>query len=113
MIEHRFQYPNAEKIHKDLHEYIGGPVIIPTTPHPITGENAPVTLGHEFSGVIEEVGPGVEDIEVGERVVIQPIIYDGTCGACKEGFINCCDKNGFVGISGKFSGENEPLLLLT
>jgi threonine dehydrogenase-like Zn-dependent dehydrogenase len=63
-----------------------------------------VTLGHEFSGVIEEVGAGVEGIEVGERVVVQPIIYDGTCGACTEGFINCCDKNGFVGLSGKCSG---------
>lgn len=70
----------------------------------------PVTLGHEFSGVIEEVGAGVGDIEVGERVVVQPIIYDGTCGACKEGFINCCDQNGFVGISGEFSERMNPYI---
>ena len=82
---------------------MGGPNIIPTTPHPITGEKVPVTLGHEFSGVIEEVGAGVEDIAIGERVVAQPIIYDGTCGACKEGFINCCDQNGFIGLSGECS----------
>lgn len=75
--------------------------MIPTTPHPITGEKAPITLGHEFSGVIEEVGKDVHDVEVGQRVVVQPIIYDGTCGACRDGFINCCDKNGFVGLSGK------------
>ncbi len=80
---------------------MGGPILIPTTPHPITGENLPLTLGHEFGGVIEEVGSGVRDIVVGERVVVQPIIYDGTCGACTEGFINCCDKNGFVGLSGE------------
>lgn len=61
----------------------------------------PVTLGHEFSGVIEEVGIDVDDIKVGERVVVQPIIYDSTCHACKEGFINCCDKGGFLGLSGK------------
>lgn len=75
--------------------------MIPTTPHPITGEKVPITLGHEFSGVIEKVGKSVDDIEVGQRVVVQPIIYDGTCGACKEGLINCCDNNGFVGLSGK------------
>ena len=74
---------------------------MPTTPHPITNEKVPLTLGHEFSGVIEEVGEDVHDIKVGARVTVQPIIYDGTCGACKEGFINCCDNNGFVGLSGK------------
>ena len=74
---------------------------MPTTPHPITKEKVPLTLGHEFSGIIEEVGDDVHDIKVGARVTVQPIIYDGTCGACKEGYINCCDKNGFVGLSGK------------
>lgn len=85
----------------DLHEYLGGANIMPTTPHPITQEKVPLTMGHEFSGVVEEAGEGVHDMKVGERVVVQPIIYDGTCGACKAGFINCCDKNGFVGLSGK------------
>ena len=73
---------------------------MPTTPHPITGESVPLTLGHEFSGVVEEVGEGIDDLKVGARIVVQPIIYDGTCGACKEGLINCCDNNGFVGLSG-------------
>jgi threonine dehydrogenase-like Zn-dependent dehydrogenase len=100
---------------KDLHEYLGGPILIPTTPHPITGEKLPLTLGHEFGGVIEEVGSGVRDIVVGERVVVQPIIYDGTCGACAEGFINCCDKNGFVGLSGECFREDillEPAVMI-
>lgn len=85
----------------DLHEYLGGANLIPTTPHPITGEKLPLTIGHEFGGVVEEVGSDVDDIKIGERVVVQPIIYDGVCGACRDGFINCCEKNGFVGISGK------------
>ena len=33
---------------------------------------------------------------------VQPIIYDGTCGSCEEGLVNCCDNNGFVGLSGRF-----------
>ncbi|KAF2205210.1 GroES-like protein [Delitschia confertaspora ATCC 74209] len=83
----------------DLHEYLGGPNLCPTTPHPITGEQVPVTFGHEFSGTVEETGEGVTDYKKGDRVVVQPIIYDGTCGACQEGLINCCNSNGFVGLS--------------
>ena len=96
---------------QDLHEYLGGANIIPTTPHPITKEQAPLTLGHEFSGVIEEVGEDIADIKVGARVTIQPIIYDGTCAACKEGYINCCDQNGFVGLSGWGGGLSEHIVL--
>ena len=92
---------SADKGNPDLHEYLGGANIMPTTPHPITNEKVPLTLGHEFSGVVEQVGEGVSDIKVGAKVTIQPIIYDGTCGACREGYINCCDNNGFVGLSGE------------
>ncbi|PNS20824.1 hypothetical protein CAC42_2755 [Sphaceloma murrayae] len=78
---------------------MGGPSLCPTTPHPITGEQVPLTFGHEFSGIVEEVGQGVSKFKPGDRVCVQPIIYDGTCGACQEGFINCCYSNGFVGLS--------------
>lgn len=80
---------------------------MPTTPHPITKEKVPLTMGHEFSGTVEEVGEDIHDLKVGSRVVVQPIIYDGTCNACKEGLINCCDNNGFVGLSGRTSRNLE------
>ncbi|KAJ5946414.1 alcohol dehydrogenase [Penicillium verhagenii] len=41
---------------EDLHEYTAGPVLIPQAPHLITGSEIPVTMGHEFSGIVEEVG---------------------------------------------------------
>ncbi|RMZ90487.1 hypothetical protein DV736_g2267, partial [Chaetothyriales sp. CBS 134916] len=90
----------------DLHEYLGGANLIPKqgSPHPITGETLPLTLGHEFSGIVEEVGHGVKDVKVGDRVCVQPIIYDGDCRSCKRGLVNCCDKNGFVGLSGWHGG---------
>lgn len=85
----------------DLHEYLGGNNLIPSdTPHPITLETAPLTIGHEFSGIVEEVGEGVTHVKKGDRVCIQPIIYEGDCRACKRGLVNCCDKNGFIGLSG-------------
>lgn len=95
----------------DLHEYLGGPNLCPTTPHPITKETVPVTFGHEFSGIVEEVGQGVSRVKKGDRVVVQPIIYDGTCGACKEGLINCCYSNGFVGLSGFGGGLADYIVL--
>ncbi len=95
------QYDEADSIASDLHEYLGGASLMPTSPHPITNEKVPLILGHEFSGIVEETGEGVHDIKVGSRVVVQPIIYDGTCNACKEGYINCCDNNGFLRLGGK------------
>ena len=40
----------------DLHEYAVGPIVTPTTPHPLTGVTLPQTLGHEFSATVVEVG---------------------------------------------------------
>ncbi|KAF4119556.1 Threonine dehydrogenase or related Zn-dependent dehydrogenase, partial [Geosmithia morbida] len=86
----------------DVHEYTGGNNLIPKpgAPHPITGETHPLTLGHEFAGIVEEVGSGVSHIKAGDRVCVQPIIYDGDCRSCKRGLVNCCDRNGFIGLSG-------------
>ena len=53
----------------------------------------------------------MSDMKPGDRVVVQPIIYDGTCGACKDGLINCCDKNGFVGLSGWGGGLAEHIVV--
>lgn len=93
----------------DLHEYLGGANLIPKPgkPHPITKESYPITLGHEFSGVVEEVGEGVTSVKVGDRVCVQPIIYDGSCRSCVRGLVNCCDQNGFVGLSGWGGGLAE------
>ncbi|KAH9865076.1 hypothetical protein IAQ61_009022 [Plenodomus lingam] len=88
-----------------------GPNLCPTTPHPITGETIPLTFGHEFSGIVEEVGEGVTGYKPGDRVVIQPIIYDGTCAACEEGLQNCCWQNGFIGLSGWGGGLADHIVV--
>ena len=68
----------------DRHECVEGPIFVPTAeaPHPLTGEGMPVTLGHEFAGVVAEVGPGVDDVRVGDRVVVEPYVVCGRCDEC-------------------------------
>merc|ERR1711988_1438273 len=97
----------------DVHEFLGGNNLIPKPgkPHPITGETSPLTLGHEFSGIVEEVADDVTTIKKGDRVCVQPIIYDGDCRSCKRGLVNCCDQNGFVGLSGWGGGLCESTVV--
>ena len=51
----------------------------------------PVVLGHEVSGEIEEIGDGVDNIQLGDRVTTET--YYSTCGNCRycrNGHINLC-----------------------
>ncbi|MFP5068342.1 2,3-butanediol dehydrogenase [Pseudonocardia nantongensis] len=83
----------------DLHEYFAGPIFIPNgEKHPLTGRELPVTLGHEFSGTIVEIGPGVDGHVVGDRVAVMPLYYCGTCSRCTEGRYNVCAQIGFHGL---------------
>ena len=88
----------------DLHEYLGGPIFIPVDqPHPLTNEVAPITLGHEFSGEIVEIGEGVTDYQVGDRVVVEPIF--ATHG--HQGAYNLDENMGFLGLAGGGGGFSE------
>jgi (R,R)-butanediol dehydrogenase/meso-butanediol dehydrogenase/diacetyl reductase len=49
-------------------------------------------LGHEFTGVIAGLGPGVDGWREGERVVVLPIVACGACYACRAGHPNLCEK---------------------
>ena len=84
---------------------------MPETPHPITNATLPVTLGHEFSGTIEEVGADVTRVKVGDRVAVKPNLYDGTCARCVQGRVNCCRNLGFIGYSSEFFEDKIPLEL--
>ncbi|KAJ5194598.1 uncharacterized protein N7498_008036 [Penicillium cinerascens] len=94
----------------DLHEYTSGPVLIPENPHHVTGSTYPAPMGHEFSGIIEEVGEDVTHVSPGQRAVVRPTIYDGTCGACKQGYNHCCANIGFIGLSGYGGGMSKKIV---
>lgn len=90
----------------DLHEFETGPILCPTTdtPHPITGAKLPICMGHEFSGIVEEVGSNVKDYKKGDKVVVEPTISCHTCYACKSDYTNACATLGWVGLSGGYMG---------
>lgn len=93
----------------DLHEYLAGPIFIPPagSPHPLTGETLPLTLGHEFAGEVVEVGDGSAGVSPGDRVAIEPVFRCGECAACRRGLPNLCDKLGFYGLMGGGGGMSE------
>ncbi len=73
----------------DLHIIFDG---ITPTPY------QPITLGSEPAGLIEEIGKGVKGWEKGQRVVIYPILYCGTCIKCVRGETNLCLSRKILGI---------------
>ncbi|WP_332611561.1 zinc-dependent alcohol dehydrogenase [Achromobacter sp. ESBL13] len=48
-------------------------------------------LGHEGVGVVEQTGPGVRNLNVGDRVVIPSTIACGYCSYCRAGYYSQCD----------------------
>ena len=59
----------------------------------------PVIPGHEFGGVIVEVGRDVRDWQVGERVAVDPNLYCGRCDYCRNEQANHCANWQGVGIT--------------
>ncbi|MBO1902048.1 2,3-butanediol dehydrogenase [Leucobacter weissii] len=98
----------------DLHEYLDGPIFVPPAghPHPISGESAPVTLGHEMSGVVYAVGEGVDDLSIGDRVVVEPYIIrdDVDTSTANHAYHLSPDMN-FIGLAGRGGGLAEKIVV--
>jgi (R,R)-butanediol dehydrogenase / meso-butanediol dehydrogenase / diacetyl reductase len=83
----------------DVEEYRSGPLFIPSgEPHPLTGCSAPITLGHEFSGEVVDVGPGVERFRPGDRVAADTLIFCGKCYWCRRHQVTLCEKLAALGL---------------
>jgi L-iditol 2-dehydrogenase len=71
----------------DLHAYHGR--------HPYI--QLPVVPGHEFSGTIVELGKGVDHLQVGQRVTVEPSLVCGKCYNCTHGHYNICSNLKVIG----------------
>jgi 6-hydroxycyclohex-1-ene-1-carbonyl-CoA dehydrogenase len=67
--------------HTDLHYIDHG---VPTFKQP------PLVLGHEASGLVAQVGSGVKDFKVGDRVLLPAVLTCGVCEFCRTGRENIC-----------------------
>lgn len=56
----------------------------------------PLVMGHEFCGVVVEVGEGV-DMTAGDRVVVNPLLSCGRCDPCRSGRENLCLERALIG----------------
>lgn len=57
----------------------------------LTPVQTPITLGHEVAGTVTEVGEGVRDVAVGDRVAVHYFHSCGQCGRCTSGDDHLCD----------------------
>lgn len=58
----------------------------------------PAVLGHEMSGVVAAVGPGVTGWRAGDHVSVMPLVSDGTCPACRAGHRHVCQNLRILGV---------------
>ena len=63
-----------------------------------TGVELPYTPGHENAGWVHEVGSAVENVEVGDTVIVHPFISCGQCAPCRAGNDMHCLTGSFPGI---------------
>jgi (R,R)-butanediol dehydrogenase / meso-butanediol dehydrogenase / diacetyl reductase len=91
----------------DLHEYTSGPIVTPSSPHPLTGATLPQILGHELSAEVVAVGSAVNRVAVGDRVSVMPLIYCGRCDYCRRGLQHLCVTMACTGLSADWGGISE------
>ena len=81
----------------DLHMYFRGQF----------GRADAITIGHEFSGVIDAVGPGVTGLAVGTPVAVRPFFKCGHCDRCVRGFEHLCVPMKVLGCGAEGGGLAE------
>jgi S-(hydroxymethyl)glutathione dehydrogenase/alcohol dehydrogenase len=86
--------------HSDLH------VVEGTLPEPL-----PLVLGHEASGRVQAVGPGVESLEPGDHVVLALVPACGTCAECVRGRPNFCQVGASMAATGTLADGTSRLSL--
>jgi (R,R)-butanediol dehydrogenase/meso-butanediol dehydrogenase/diacetyl reductase len=85
----------------DVEEYREGPVVVPVdAPNGLTGQQAPITLGHEFAGTVVAVGPDVTGLAAGDRVAPEICLFCGECFHCRRHEYALCLSWAAIGLHG-------------
>jgi (R,R)-butanediol dehydrogenase / meso-butanediol dehydrogenase / diacetyl reductase len=91
----------------DLHEFAGGPIVTPATPHKFTGAVLPQILGHEFSAEVVDAGRGVRRVRKGDRISIQPLVMPLDDYYSRRGLNHLSPSMGCIGLSWDWGGMGE------
>lgn len=75
----------------------------------MSADDGPARMGHEFLGVVEEVGSEVATVKAGDFVVAPFAYSDGTCAYCREGLQTSCVHGGFWDEPGQQGGQAEAI----
>lgn len=70
----------------------------------------PLTLGHEWSGIVESVGEGVEGVSAGDAIVAEGIVPCGECDACRRGATNICETYDELGFTREGAASDQILV---
>ena len=81
----------------DLDEISHGPMLLPIAPHPLTGRNIPIVMGHEGMGEVIAAGQGVA-IPVGTRVGLENTVGCTACAQCLRGMPQLCPRMAVIGL---------------
>lgn len=81
----------------DIHYYSDGKIGTQVVQYPYP-------VGHECSGIIEEIGADVINIKIGDLVVVDPSVHCGECDQCKAERPHTCRNNKFLGCPGQLDG---------
>ena len=98
-LHHYQEQPKVEEVAEpkitgphDVIVRIGGAGLCRTDLHIIEGQWAeksnvtlPYTLGHENAGWVHEIGSAVSNVQVGDTVIVHPLVTCGLCRACRAG----------------------------
>lgn len=63
----------------------------------IPTKKLPIIIGHEAAGTVLQVGRDVKGVKTGDKVLIDPNIYDFTCATCRSGHTHLCLNGGLMG----------------
>jgi 2-desacetyl-2-hydroxyethyl bacteriochlorophyllide A dehydrogenase len=105
-----FEKPHQLNVtHKELRKLNGNEVLVKVTACGVCGtdlhivegssrSSPPVVLGHEYAGIVADVGKGSDRFTVGDHVAVDPNIACGTCFHCRRGEVHLCSRLRALGV---------------
>jgi len=83
----------------DIEKLHHGGDTVPSRRDPATGNFLATVIGHEFTGLVEFLGPGVAGLRVGDLVAADTLLSCGRCSQCAQGSPNRCEELVILGLN--------------